>query len=460
LTSGSDAVDTPFGRDSDGLLTKVGPFAIKRDGPAGAPTELGDGTLTTAYLYDSLGRLEQRTHTVIADQDYKLKLSRDNVGRITKKKETVAGEEHSYDYTYDSDGQLTRVDRDGDAAERYAYDDNGNRTSRQSGEDPIEPSTYDGQDRLTKRAAVDYEFDSDGFLRKRGLDAFRYSGEGELLEAEVTGGTVMYAYDGHRRRVSRTDDSGTTQYLYGNPDELFQVTGVRFPSGQLSTFYYDEEGLLVALQRGSDRYYVAADLVGTPRVVTDAGGSVVKTFEYDSFGSKVSENGDASFRLPIGFAGGLVDEVTGLVRFGFRDYDPEAGRWTARDPVLFAGGQGNLYAYAGDDPINNRDPSGLDPDLILNLPDGPVLGTYRPGSPAWYAGDNIWIPARAEGWILSDGSFLPFDPSLKTETATKLDVIMEQLKAVPGKVSGACIRVLSGSDAKFGETPAYGGARG
>jgi RHS repeat-associated protein len=47
---------------------------------------------------------------------------------------------------------------------------------------------------------------------------------------------------------------------------------------------------------------------------------------------------------PFGFAGGLYDRDTGLVRFGARDYDAETGRWTARDPILFAGGQGNLYA--------------------------------------------------------------------------------------------------------------------
>jgi RHS repeat-associated protein len=48
----------------------------------------------------------------------------------------------------------------------------------------------------------------------------------------------------------------------------------------------------------------------------------------------------------------------GLVRYGARDYDPETGRWTASDPILFAGGQGNLYAYVGGDPINFVDPTG------------------------------------------------------------------------------------------------------
>ena len=46
------------------------------------------------------------------------------------------------------------------------------------------------------------------------------------------------------------------------------------------------------------------------------------------------------------------DPDTGLVRFGSRDYDAAVGRWTARDPVLFDGGDSNLYVYVGNDPIN------------------------------------------------------------------------------------------------------------
>ena len=61
---------------------------------------------------------------------------------------------------------------------------------------------------------------------------------------------------------------------------------------------------------------------------------------------------------PFGFAGGLYDPDTGLVRFGARDYDPETGRWTAKDPILFAGRDTNVYAYVANDPVNAIDPSG------------------------------------------------------------------------------------------------------
>jgi RHS repeat-associated protein len=63
--------------------------------------------------------------------------------------------------------------------------------------------------------------------------------------------------------------------------------------------------------------------------------------------------------IPFGFAGGLKDNHTGLIRFGYRDFDPETGRWTARDPIGFAGGDTNLYGYVGGNPVMFFDPSGL-----------------------------------------------------------------------------------------------------
>ena len=65
------------------------------------------------------------------------------------------------------------------------------------------------------------------------------------------------------------------------------------------------------------------------------------------------------FTVPLGYGGGLPDRHTGLIRFGFRDYDPDVGRWTAKDPIGYAGGDNDLYGYCLDDPINGVDPRGL-----------------------------------------------------------------------------------------------------
>ncbi|MGH8613246.1 MAG: RHS repeat-associated core domain-containing protein, partial [Gammaproteobacteria bacterium] len=70
---------------------------------------------------------------------------------------------------------------------------------------------------------------------------------------------------------------------------------------------------------------------------------------------------------PFGFAGGLYDRDTKLLRFGARDYDPEAGRWTAKDPIRFEGGDTNLYGYVLNDPVNFIDPKGLYGDTVESI---------------------------------------------------------------------------------------------
>jgi RHS repeat-associated protein len=135
------------------------------------------------------------------------------------------------------------------------------------------------------------------------------------------------------------------------------LTAGRDAAGTLTTYFYDTAGNLFSFERGGQRYYVATDQLGTPKTVTDAVGSVVKIVEYDSWGIKLSDSNPA-FDLSAGFAGGIPETTTGLVRFGFRDYEPGTGRWAAKDPIFFGGRQLNLYEYAGNNAVAFKDPSG------------------------------------------------------------------------------------------------------
>jgi RHS repeat-associated protein len=106
---------------------------------------------------------------------------------------------------------------------------------------------------------------------------------------------------------------------------------------------------------------LVVDHLGSVRLVVNvANGSIAQRMDYDEFGSlRIDTN--PGFQ-PFGFAGGLYDSDTGLTRFGARDYDAVSGRWTAKDPILFRGGQENLYVYVGGDPVNRLDMEGLDAD--------------------------------------------------------------------------------------------------
>ena len=358
LTSGGDVVDTALAYNVDGRLTTYGPFTLTRSGPGGGITMVSDGTLNATLAYDAVARPVNLVQQVGGIRPYQATLSYDSTGRIAQQVELVNGSAITHTYIYNPGGSLAQVQRNGVVVESYDYDLNGNRVSRQLNGGDVETAVYDAQDRLQSLGGTTYQFDVDGFLTQRGSDTFQYSTRGELLSATISGQTITYAYDGLNRLVARTGASGTAQYLYGNPSNPFQVTASRSTAGVLTYYYYDENGRVFAFERSGARYYVATDQVGSPRTITNASGQIVRLIEYDSFGNVVSDTAPG-FDLPVGFAGGLTDAATGLIRFGYRDYDPQAGRWTARDPLLFGGGQANLYVYVNNNPVNFRDPTGL-----------------------------------------------------------------------------------------------------
>src|SRR5205085_8846231 len=112
------------------------------------------------------------------------------------------------------------------------------------------------------------------------------------------------------------------------------------------------------MEKGGKTYRIITDQLGSPRVVIDtSNGDIAQRLDYDEFGNVVNDT-KAAFQ-PFGFAGGLYDPQTKLTRFGARDYDAETGRWTAKDPILFDGGDTNLYGYVLNDSVNNFDLSGL-----------------------------------------------------------------------------------------------------
>jgi len=59
----------------------------------------------------------------------------------------------------------------------------------------------------------------------------------------------------------------------------------------------------------------------------------------------------------------LYDHDTKLTRFGYRDYDATTGKWTAKDPIDFGGGDSNLYGYVLGDPVDFVDSNGLKLEL-------------------------------------------------------------------------------------------------
>jgi RHS repeat-associated protein len=149
--------------------------------------------------------------------------------------------------------------------------------------------------------------------------------------------------------------AATQRYAYAHkanvPELIFKKTGSTETAYRVIT---DERGsplYVVSINDGTDVWLEAE---------YSAWGEITR-FVLDGV-DQANTNGDvdvSDWPIPFGFSGGLFDSATGLVRFGARDYDPTIGRWVSKDPILFEGGQTNLYVYVGNDPVGFVDPEGL-----------------------------------------------------------------------------------------------------
>lgn len=359
VTSEADALTSAVTRNGAGETTGYGPLTLERAGPGGVVSRLTATGLDSPRTHDGSGGITTRSHVIAGNAMYSLTATRGAAGRVEERRETVAAEPtHAFTYEYTPAGRLERVRDGGVQVERYTYDADGNRTSVQHGAQAAVVSVFSQGDLVTSQGGTARTYDANGRLATIGADTFTYDERGGLTAAVVGGQPVSYRYDMFGRRVERSQNGQSRRYVYGNPGNPNEVSAVRDEAGVLTRLWYDDQGLLVAMDRSGSRFYVATDQAGTPRVVTTSAGVVVKRVVRDAYGAVLSDSAPA-FDVPAGFAGGIPDPVTGLTRFGARDYDSRTAAWTARDPSGFASGPGNLYAYVDGEPIDRRDPTGL-----------------------------------------------------------------------------------------------------
>ena len=225
-------------------------------------------------------------------------------------------------------------------------------------------ATYDNQDRLLGYGEVTYSYTADGELKQKSntttntTTPYVYDVVGNLLEVTTLGtNRINYLVDGNNRRIGKSmNDVLFKGYLY--KDGLNPVAELDATGALLSRFVYGtREEVPDYMTREGQTFRLVSDHLGSVRLVIDSNsGTILQRLEYDEFG-QIVEDTNEGFQ-PFGFAGGLYEPLTGLIRFGARDYDPEIGRWTTRDPIRFRGGQTNLYVYANNDPVNLIDPTG------------------------------------------------------------------------------------------------------
>jgi len=356
-----------FTYDADDLLTQAGALTLQRDTQNGLITGTTLGTVSDTRSFTSFGEWTSYSATAGGTPLFSTQYTYDQGGRITQKSETLGGTTNISTYSYDLVGRLSEVKQNGTTSATYTYDANGNRLSRTTSGGTTS-YTYDAQDRLLTQSSVlstqSYAYTANGDLQSKTVGGqtttYSYDVLGNLRNVTLPGGTqIEYLIDGLNRRAGRKVNGTQVQgFLY--QDQLEPIAELDGNNAIVSTFVYGSRpNVPEYMVKGGATYRIIADHLGSPRLVVDTTtGAVAQRLDYDEFG-QITQDTNPGFQ-PFGFAGGLYDQQTKLVRFGARDYDAEPGHWTSKDAVGLVGGL-NLYAYVNNDPVNWVDLTGRGP---------------------------------------------------------------------------------------------------
>lgn len=370
--------------DGDDRITAAGGMSVTR-GTNGLLTGTTVGSVSDSFGFNAYGEVTSHgvTGSAIA---FSATTTRDAAGRIDLRTEAIGGVTHSYQYAYDTAGRLASVKVDGASTptRSWTYDPNGNRDG----------ATYDAQDRLTAFAGATYTYGNNGELATKtdatGVTTYGYDANGNLRSvarpSPLT--AVAYVIDGQNRRIGKKLGSNLVQgFVYEGSRIVAELgsTGAEVARFVYATGSHSPDLVIKA----GVTYRIVKDHLGSPRIVVNtASGAVAQRLDYDEWGNTTIVTDSSPAIQPFGFAGGLWDHDTNLVRFGARDYDPTTGRWTTKDAIRFEGGDTNIYAYVTNDPANVIDPSGLrtecSSDGFGNCGAGPYPGPDGPRKPATF----------------------------------------------------------------------------
>ncbi len=226
--------------------------------------------------------------------------------------------------------------------------------------------SYDDQDRLLQYGDYTFTYTANGELISKCQGSvcqyFDYDVFGNLRHVILDNGIqIEYVIDGRNRRIGKKINGTLVQgFIYD--DQLRIVAELDGSNQVVSRFIYaDHINVPEIIEKGGRTYRVLHDHLGSPRFVVDtASGEIAQELHYDAWGN-ITYDSNPGFQ-PFGFAGGIFDTHTKLLRFGARDYDPHTGKWMTKDPLLFSDlylcGAANVFGYGCAEPVGNIDPSG------------------------------------------------------------------------------------------------------
>jgi RHS repeat-associated protein len=268
-------------------------------------------------------------------------------------------------YNYDAVGRLTEMKYSKDSTVLrdlvYGYDEINRRTSYSGNTAPAprdtvtDTATVNALNQYTTRNGKPVSHDDNA---NQTINNAVWDARDRLVSLNGPNFTASFTYDTMGRRSSKTVNGQTKTYHYDGAD-LISETGAEYTFGP---------GIDQPLERkyGQNEYYLS-DALGSVIGLADGTGVIKTSYNYSPFGKKQT-TGTASSN-PFTFTG-REDDGTGYYYYRARYYNPDQKRFISEDPLGFGGGDTNLQAYVGNNPVNFADPLGLrspELDTLINM---------------------------------------------------------------------------------------------
>ncbi len=364
---------------------------------AGREQQRQQGLLLSQYQYDEQGRLQAHS---VSQQDRHLfhrHYAYDANGNLAGVNDSRKG---NRSYHYDPLDRLINVR--GTTPESFAHDPAGNLLGQ--GDQPAANLANVKGNRLLMQGDRHYDYDAYGnqIRERRGtgqklVTEYRYDCQHRLIGVSLPGGsTASYKYDAFGRRIEKTVDGHTTEFLWQGERLIAESADNRYrtyiyePGTFRPLAMLDGEGPLKATP-----FYYQLDHLGTPQELTDYSGEIMWSAKYRAYGNLATLD-IAEIDNPLRFQGQYFDAETGLHYNRHRYYNPCTGRFLTPDPIKLAGGLNN-YQYVPNptgwvDPLGLDNCPGADGCKPLSRPESPETGAKvnegAPDAPGPESGKN------------------------------------------------------------------------
>jgi RHS repeat-associated protein len=218
--------------------------------------------------------------------------------------------------------------------------------------------------RMASVNGVSCVYDSRGNLVDDGVRTFEYDAFSRLVNVRrKSDATVLLnqAHDPFGRVISREDADGSVQFAYEGDRILTESSS----SGEIVEHVPGvTPGETVCITRGAEQHWIHQDDKQSLLATTNAAGAVVDRYAFSAFGiPRIFSPGGSERPQPVSgvrpvFGGHSYYDAVRLFFTRSRAYDPVFGRFLQPDP-FWPKDSASPYSYAGHNPINVIDPTGL-----------------------------------------------------------------------------------------------------